>query len=87
MINRRSQCPTSGEESNRRQTQGELSLNTISHEKCIKSPTGFKWFIRSLIHCKDLLTWESTWEQFQIIQEQFLTFHLEDKVALTGGYY
>ncbi|PON56653.1 histone H3-K9 methyltransferase, partial [Trema orientale] len=47
-----------------------------------KSSTGQ---LEVLIKWKDLPTSEDTWESFDKIQQQFPTFHLEDKVLSLGG--
>ena len=38
-----------------------------------------------LIQWKGLPPLEATWEVFSLIQQQFPTFHLEDKVKVLGG--
>ena len=38
-----------------------------------------------LIRWKDLPTYKATWELFDVIQQQFPDFHLEDKVVVWEG--
>ena len=38
-----------------------------------------------LIQWKGLPSHESTWEPYELVQEQFPDFHLEDKVTLWAG--
>jgi len=41
--------------------------------------------VEVLISWKDLPDFEATWESYDIINNQFPLFHLEDKVKLLGG--
>ena len=48
-------------------------------------PGSHKEAPQALIKWRHLPTFEATWEDFGVIQDQFPAFHLEDKVKLLAG--
>ena len=45
------------------------------------STTSYTTDLEVLVRWKGLLDFEDSWERFEVLQQQFCSFHLEDKVT------